>query len=176
MKWIKRYWFNILLCIGLLITEFLLLPAQERYYLPEDLSTITGIGWHITLITAAGLFVSLLIVAIAKKALGWGAINVLIVFAFLAFFFKPFFETATLFVNRQFPGSTFQHRFIVETEFGETVSKHPFLYELATKKSVLRSDSDGLLPIAPRAPWRRGDTIQVTFHHGLLGVPWFQNH
>jgi hypothetical protein len=174
MNWIKRYRFTIFLYLGFFITEFLLLPSQERFYLQEDLWTITRIGWRITLITAGTLYVLLLILMIVKKALGWGIVNALFFVAGIALFFHPAFETATLFLNRQFNGAPYQRRFVVSAMAGDTANKNKFLYDLQLGHSIYSSDQDRLLPAAHLDPRLRGDTVTIPFYRGLFGVSWFQ--
>jgi hypothetical protein len=175
MKWIKRYWFGIFLYLGFFMTLWLLLPSQQRYYLHADLDAMTGIGWRITLIAAGALYLLLLILMTVKGALGWGILNALFFVAGLALFFHPGFETATLFLNRQFHTPPFDRRFVVTSMANDSACKEPFYYEPSTRKFLSFADSDTLRSATHVDHWHRGDTINVIFYRGLFGVPWFQS-
>lgn len=172
MKWLKKYWLHLLVwtvfCLVILVVQ----PSQERYYLHDDLQSISSISWKIELFLGGGLFIWILGYWLSKGIKGFWVpmITLLFFLAGITFLFRPFIETTALFVNRQFASPAHQRRFVVAGPGGDTASRDLFLYDPAGKYAIYDRDQIKLLQPAPLESRNLGDTIVIPFRRGLLGI------
>jgi hypothetical protein len=178
VKWVKKYWLTILIYMAIFINLLLVQPVLQRFYLHDELKTIERISWRVYWIIAAALFTGLLVYFLfteIKRISTWGIgmVGFLFTLFTLVFFFRPIIETTILFANRLFPKGEYRTKFVVSGQAGgNTALQDIILADPVKKQSCWYDDKDKLVTAEQITHLRFGDTVYVTFRHGLFGIDY----
>jgi hypothetical protein len=173
MDWIRRHWLVILFYLVFVVVVLFIQPAQERFYLDDEMKNAHKLVNRINLICDSILIVLLVIYLLFKKIPRMSRWRTGVNFALfcLAIFSTPAIETTILFGNRKFPKGEYRHKYIVDSLAGDTAHKDLFLSDLEAKKPF-PFDRDKLLSAEKFDRLHFRDTVYVTFYHGLFGIDY----